>query len=174
MLVNEILSRGLRDRRAVASYAGLTGAPDQSGQRRREKGLARAGKARVRYGMILLAWRFLQYQKGKRAGALVLRVNADGRREVLGMEIGTSDGEPIWTEFLRKLTRRGLRGIKRRLRCPRRLKSAVTKVLSATWQRCSVGLLKKSPPADSIEKSLILWRGSGCWDGRSAISLSYS
>ncbi|MER9708320.1 transposase [Mesorhizobium sp. M0204] len=56
MLVNEILSRGLRDRRAVARYAGLTGAPDESGQRRREKGLARAGNARVRYGMILLAW----------------------------------------------------------------------------------------------------------------------
>lgn len=44
MLVNEILSRGLPDRRAVARYAGLTGAPDESGQCRREKGLARAGK----------------------------------------------------------------------------------------------------------------------------------
>ncbi|ESZ67932.1 hypothetical protein X726_32695 [Mesorhizobium sp. L103C105A0] len=53
MLVNEILSRGLRDRRAVARYAGLTGAPDESGQRRREKGLARAGNARVRYDMML-------------------------------------------------------------------------------------------------------------------------
>ena len=63
MLVHEILSRGLRDRRAVARYAGLTGAPDESGKRRREKGLARAGNARVRYGMILLAWRFLQFQK---------------------------------------------------------------------------------------------------------------
>ncbi|MER8478659.1 transposase [Mesorhizobium sp. M1163] len=42
MLVNEILSRGLRDRRAVARYAGLTGAPDESGQCRREKGRARA------------------------------------------------------------------------------------------------------------------------------------
>jgi transposase len=63
MLVHEILSRGLRDRRAVARYAGLTGAPDESGKRRREKGLARAGNARVRFGMILLAWRFLQFQK---------------------------------------------------------------------------------------------------------------
>jgi transposase len=48
MLVHEILSRQLRDRRAVARYAGLTGAPDESGQRRKEKGLARAGNARVR------------------------------------------------------------------------------------------------------------------------------
>ena len=52
MLVNEVLARNLRDRRAVARYAGLTGAPDESGRRRREKGLARAGNARVRRGMI--------------------------------------------------------------------------------------------------------------------------
>ena len=63
MLVNEVLSRGLRDRRAVARYGGLTGAPDESGKRRREKGLARAGNARVRRGMIQLAWRFLLFQK---------------------------------------------------------------------------------------------------------------
>ncbi|TJW49057.1 MAG: IS110 family transposase, partial [Mesorhizobium sp.] len=79
MLVNEILSRGLRDRRAVARYAGLTGAPDESGQRRREKGLARAGNARVRYGMILLAWRFLQYQKDSALAHWFCARTADGR-----------------------------------------------------------------------------------------------
>src|SRR3954469_10836437 len=63
MLVHEILSRNLRDRRAVARHAGLTGAPDESGRRRREKGLAKAGNARVRRGMIQLAWRFLLHQK---------------------------------------------------------------------------------------------------------------
>jgi transposase len=63
MLVHEILSRDLRDRRAVARYAGLTGAPDESGSRHREKGLAKAGSARVRRGMIQLAWRFLLFQK---------------------------------------------------------------------------------------------------------------
>jgi transposase len=63
MLVKEILSRNLRDRRAVARYGGLTGSPDESGKTRREKGLARAGNARVRRGMIQLAWRFLEYQK---------------------------------------------------------------------------------------------------------------
>ena len=63
MLVHEILSRGLRDRRAVARYAGLTGAPDESGDRQREKGLAKAGNARVRRGMVQLAWRFLVFQK---------------------------------------------------------------------------------------------------------------
>ena len=63
MLVHEILARKLRDRRAVARYAGLTGAPDESGNKRREKGLAKAGNARVRRGMIQLAWRFLVFQK---------------------------------------------------------------------------------------------------------------
>ena len=63
MLVHEILSRNMRDRRAVARYAGLTGSPDESGRKRREKGLARSGNARVRRGMIQLAWRFLLHQK---------------------------------------------------------------------------------------------------------------
>src|SRR5436190_8348325 len=65
MLVQEVLSRNLRDRRAVARYAGLTGSPDESGNKRREKGLARSGNARVRRGMIQLAWRFLEFQKGR-------------------------------------------------------------------------------------------------------------
>src|ERR1700724_2967254 len=63
LLVHEVLSRPMRDRRAVARYAGLTGSPDESGARRREQGLARAGNARVRRGMIQLAWRFLMFQK---------------------------------------------------------------------------------------------------------------
>lgn len=63
MLVNEVLQRNLRDRRAVARYAGLTGSPDESGSKRREKGLARAGNARVRRAMIQLAWRWLMFQK---------------------------------------------------------------------------------------------------------------
>jgi len=62
MLVREVLSRQLRDQRAVARYAGLTGSPDESGSRRREKGLAKAGNARVRRGLIQLAWRFLRFQ----------------------------------------------------------------------------------------------------------------
>lgn len=55
------------------------------------------------------------------------------------MEIGTSEAEPIWTEFLRKLTRRDLRGVKLVVSDAHEgLKVAVTKVLSATWQRCRV------------------------------------
>jgi transposase len=63
MLVNEVFSRHWRDRKAVARYAGLTGSPDESGRRRRERGLARAGNTRVRCGMIQFAWRFLRFQK---------------------------------------------------------------------------------------------------------------
>jgi len=63
MLVREVLLRGFRDRRAVARYAGLTGAPDESGAKRREKGLAKSGNSRVRRGLIQLAWRFLRFQR---------------------------------------------------------------------------------------------------------------
>jgi transposase len=68
MLVQEVLSRRLRDRRALARYAGLTGSPDESGAKRRERGLARSGNARVRLGMIQLAWRFLWFQKDSALG----------------------------------------------------------------------------------------------------------
>jgi transposase len=62
MLTLEVLSRQLRDRRAVARYAGLTGSPDESGSKRREQGLAKAGNSRVRRGLIQLAWRLLIHQ----------------------------------------------------------------------------------------------------------------
>nr|WP_245209347.1 IS110 family transposase [Rhizobium sullae] len=84
MLVNEILSRDLRDRRAVARYAGLTGSPDESGKRRREKGLARAGSARVRRGMIQLAWRFLRFQKQSGLAQWFQARTTDGRGTAVG------------------------------------------------------------------------------------------
>jgi len=80
MLVREVLSRNLRDRRAVARYAGLTGAPDESGSKRRENGLARAGNARVRRGMIQLAWRFLMFQKESALAQWYRSRTADARQ----------------------------------------------------------------------------------------------
>jgi transposase len=62
LLVQELLSRNLRDRRAVGRSAGLTGSPDESGSKRREKGLSKCGNARVRRTMIQLAWRWQQFQ----------------------------------------------------------------------------------------------------------------
>jgi len=79
MLVNEILSRHLRDSKAIARYAGLTGSPDESGRRRREKGLTRAGNTRVRRGMIQLAWRFLRFQKQSALAQWFQARTADGR-----------------------------------------------------------------------------------------------
>jgi transposase len=79
MLVHEVLVRNLRDRRAVARYGGITGAPDESGARRREKGLARTGNARVRRGMLQLAWRFLRFQKQSALVKWFQARTADGR-----------------------------------------------------------------------------------------------
>jgi transposase len=79
MLVHEVLSRPMRDRKAVARYAGLTGSPDESGTKRREQGLARAGNARVRRGMIQLAWRFLLFQKDSALALWYRARTADSR-----------------------------------------------------------------------------------------------
>ena len=79
MLVQEVFSRDLRDRKAVARYAGLTGAPDESGKKRRERGLAKAGNARVRRGMLQLAWCFLLHQKDSALAAWYRGRTADAR-----------------------------------------------------------------------------------------------
>jgi transposase len=79
MLVQEVFSRKVRDRKALARYAGLTGAPDESGQRRREQGLAKAGNARVRRGMIELAWGHLLHQKDSALSEWYRQRTADAR-----------------------------------------------------------------------------------------------
>ena len=81
MLVHEVLARGLRDERAVARYGGLTGAPDESGSKRREQGLAKAGNGRVRRGMLQLAWRWLMFQKESALAQWYRARTADGRRD---------------------------------------------------------------------------------------------
>jgi transposase-like protein len=71
--------------------------------------------------------------------------NSDGRREVLGLDIGPSEAEPFWTAFLRKLSRRGLRGVKLVVSDAHEgLKAAVAKILSATWQRCRVHFMRNA------------------------------
>jgi transposase len=81
MLVHEVLARGLRDERAVARYGGLTGAPDESGSKRREQGLAKAGNGRVRRGMLQLAWRWLRFQNDSALTQWYRSRTADGRRD---------------------------------------------------------------------------------------------
>jgi transposase-like protein len=70
-------------------------------------------------------------------------VNGDGRREVLGLAIGTSEAETFWTDFLRKLARRGLRGVKLVVSDAHEgLKAAIAKVLNSSWQRCRVHFMR--------------------------------
>ena len=79
------------------------------------------------------------------AAIIAVGVNSDGRREVLGMDIGASEAEPFWTEFLRRLTRRGLRGVKLVISDAHEgIRAAVSKVLSCTWQRCRVHFMRNA------------------------------
>jgi putative transposase len=95
-------------------------------------------------------WIDATYLKVRQAGRIVsvaaiiaIGANSDGRREVLGMQVGASEAEPFWTDFLRTLTRRGLRGVKLVISDAHEgLKAAVRKVISATWQRCRVHFMR--------------------------------
>ena len=74
---------------------------------------------------------------------LAVAVNSDGRREVVGMGVGPSEAETFWTEFLRQLARRGLRGVKLVISDAHEgLKAAIARVLHASWQRCRVHFMR--------------------------------
>jgi transposase-like protein len=101
-------------------------------------------------------WLDATYVKARRDGHVVsvavipgsspgtaVGVNGDGRREVLGLAIGTSEAETFWTDFLRKLARRGLRGVKLVVSDAHEgLKAAIAKVLNSSWQRCRVHFMR--------------------------------
>lgn len=97
------------------------------------------------------------------AGIVAVGVNTDGRREVLGTTIGQSEAEPFWVAFLRSRARRGRRGVKLVVSDAHEgLKGATTKVLSASWQSCRVGLLKRWRPSDSLLGATIR-APAACW-----------
>jgi len=76
---------------------------------------------------------------------LAVGVNTDGTRELLGLATGPSEAEPFWTEFLRSLSRRGLRGVKLVISDSHvGLKAAIAKVFKATWQRCRVHFMRNA------------------------------
>lgn len=97
-------------------------------------------------------WIDATYVKTRQAGRIVsvaviiaVGVNADGRREVLGMDIGASEAEVFWKAFLRQLAHRGLRGVKLVISDNHSgIKAAVSKVLTATWQRCRVHFMRNA------------------------------
>src|SRR6186713_756865 len=97
-------------------------------------------------------WIDATYVKTREAGRIVsvavivaVGVNTDGQREVLGLKVGHSEAEPFWTEFLRSLNRRGLRGVKLVISDSHEgIKAAIAKVLTATWQRCRVHFMRNA------------------------------
>jgi putative transposase len=97
-------------------------------------------------------WIDATYVKVRQAGRIVsvaviiaVAVNTDGVREILGVAVGPSEAEPFWTDFLRSLTRRGLRGVKLVISDAHLgLKAAVAKVFKATWQRCRVHFVRNA------------------------------
>jgi transposase-like protein len=97
-------------------------------------------------------WIDATYVKVRQNGRIVsvaviiaVGVNSDDHREVLGMDIGPSEAEPFWTAFLRKLTRRGLRGVKLVISDSHEgIKAAVSKLLCASWQRCRVHFMRNA------------------------------
>src|SRR5664279_1236081 len=97
-------------------------------------------------------WIDATYVKTREAGRIVsvavivaVGVNTDGQREVLGLKVGASEAEPFWTEFLRSLNRRGLRGVKLVISDSHEgIKAAIAKVFKATWQRCRVHFMRNA------------------------------
>jgi putative transposase len=97
-------------------------------------------------------WIDATYVKTREAGSIVsvavivaVAVNTEGQRQVIGMKVGPSEAETFWTEFLRSLMRRGLRGVKLVISDAHLgLKAAAAKVLKATWQRCRVHFMRNA------------------------------
>ncbi len=91
-------------------------------------------------------WLDATYVKLREGGRIVsmavivaVAVNTDGRREILGIAVMPSEAEAFWADFLRSLTRRGLRGVQMVISDAHEgLKAAASKVLDAGWQRCRV------------------------------------
>ena len=83
------------------------------------------------------------------AVTVAVAVNDQGRREVLGMAIGASEAETFWAEFLRSLTRRGLRGVQLVISDDHKgLKAAATRILGATRacrRRAAAGATGQTP-----------------------------
>jgi transposase-like protein len=116
-------------------------------------------------------WLDATYVKVREAGRVVsvavtvaVGVNSDGRREVLGMAVGASEAETFWTDFLRGLARRGLRGVKLVVSDAHEgLKAAVSRILRATWQRCRVHTIRTQLRMRGGDAAAA-WLGGGQWD----------
>jgi transposase-like protein len=76
---------------------------------------------------------------------IAVAVNTQGKREIIGVTVMPSEAETFWTDFLRSLTRRGLRGVKLVISDAHEgLKAAAAKVLGSSWQRCRVHFMRNA------------------------------
>jgi transposase-like protein len=92
---------------------------------------------------------YLKVREGGRivsvAAIIAVAVDAEGRREIVGLGLGPSEAEPFWSTFLKGLLKRGLRGVKLVISDAHEgLKHAVAKVFSAAWQRCRVHWMRNA------------------------------
>ena len=79
------------------------------------------------------------------AAIIAVGVDVEGRREILGLALGPSEAETFWSDFLRKLKRRGLAGVQLVISDAHEgLKAAIARVLGATWQRCRVHFMRNA------------------------------
>jgi putative transposase len=92
---------------------------------------------------------YLKVREGGRivsvAAIVAVAVDAEGRREIVGLGLGPSEAEPFWSTFLKGLVRRGLKGVKLVISDAHEgLKHAIAKVLGAAWQRCRVHWMRNA------------------------------
>src|SRR5690348_8647836 len=79
------------------------------------------------------------------AAIIAVAVDAEGRREIVGLHLGPSEAETFWATFLRSLVKRGLEGVKLVISGAHEgLKAAIRRVLGATWQRCRVHWMRSA------------------------------
>jgi putative transposase len=92
---------------------------------------------------------YLKVREGGRivsvAAIIAVAVDAEGRREIVGLHLGPSEAESFWSTFLKSLVKRGLKGVRLVISDAHEgLKGAIRRVLGATWQRCRVHWMRSA------------------------------
>ena len=100
------------------------------------------------YPYVFLDATYCKARVGRRvvsqAVVVAVGVAADGRREILGFEVGETESQPFWTTFLRSLKARGLAGVKLVISDAHTglIAAIQTVFVGASWQRCRVHFMR--------------------------------
>lgn len=81
-LTREVFCRTFRDRKAIASFVGLTGTPFNSGGSERDQGISKNGNPRIRRLMMQLAWRWLRFQPNSALSCWFVERTADAKGRI--------------------------------------------------------------------------------------------